>query len=83
MSPPCIKYFIAFLVFTLKNRLYIANFQFNLAVIATILFVDWLRRLVKVEYFRKLLGYMIFLAFCLKNQKIKSRSPASFSEKSA
>ena len=37
------KIFIAFPVFTLKNRLYIANCQFKSAVIASILFViGWL-----------------------------------------
>ena len=40
-NPPASKFFIAFPVFTLKNRLYIANCHFRLAVICC-LFVCWL-----------------------------------------
>ena len=50
-STPASKIFIAFLVFTLKNRLYIANCQFRSAIIAAIWFVDWLVHILKVENF--------------------------------
>ena len=59
-NPPAPKIFIAFPVFILKNRLYIANCQFRSAVICRH-FVCWLAgaHTKSRNFFRILLGYIV------------------------
>ena len=70
LQPLASKIFIAFQVFTLKNRLYIVNCQFRSAVI---LFVGWLLRILKVENFSGNYWDTSFFSISFKKNKIKSR----------
>ena len=72
-NPPASKIFIAFPVFILKNRLYIANCQFRSAVICAILFVDWLVRILKVENFSG--NYSDTSFYSISFNKIKNKKP--------
>ena len=77
LQPPAPKIFISFPVFILKNRLYIGNCQFRWAVIcrhfATILFVDWLVRILKVEIFSG--NYSDTSFYSISFNKIKNKKP--------
>ena len=91
-QPPASKIFIAFQLINVKNCHQITNYQFNLAAICLLLvnLVGWL-----VEFWctrsrdsapliksRKFLQNIIGTSFLFeKSKKIKSRPPASFSEK--
>ena len=80
-NPPASKIFIAFSVFTLKNRLYIGNCQFRSAVICRH-FVCWLAGAhTKSRKFSGNYSDTSFFSISLKKIKIKSRPPASFSKK--
>ena len=92
LSPPASKIFIAFQLINMKNRRHIVNYQFNLAAICLFM-VGWLNsgapalairhHLLKSEFLWNIVRTSFLFTKGKIKIKIKSRPPASFSEKSA
>ena len=76
-NPPASKIFIVYSVFALKNRLYIVSLGW--LSFSTILFVDWLVRILKVENFSG--NYSDTSFYSISFKKIKAARPHHFQKK--